>query len=388
MRVITKLSLVAIVTVFASTNFSIATTDTGLGIGNGGAIINNTQGGFVNTTTNNGVANLNFQGDTHVNWDTFNINSNETMNFNAVNNSSGFTVLNTVNTGMSNICGRINIDPNIGKVILSNPNGVLFDGTKFDVAASNNFVVTTAQMNATFNNLGQMNITQLPFNENSGSVTFQHLKYNEFFIDGDFTIIAPKIFFDGSNGFKFVTVDGQNFIYKFEEDNSHIPISIAVSGIEPYEVTGNNSNNDSNNDSGNNSGSEVNVNVDPWEDSGDIVVGDEDENSNNNNNNEPEIEINANLDPWEDGGDIVVGDEDENSNTENNSTSIIPENTSNSNLQVNLNKADFQTEKNMDKINNDVSVFDFEMSNNFANGDFVNITIDNKSVDPKYLDRN
>ena len=47
-------------TVFAT--MQVSALDTGLGIGNGGAVINKTEGGFVNMTGGNGNVNLNFNG--------------------------------------------------------------------------------------------------------------------------------------------------------------------------------------------------------------------------------------------------------------------------------------------------------------------------------------
>ena len=129
-----KLSALAMATLFASTQVSFAVIDTGLGNGNGGAIINNTTGGFVNGVAGNGSYDLNFNGNSHVNWDSLNVNKNESLNFNAVGGAKDLTILNTVNTGMSTIYGQINANSGIGKLIISNPNGVLFDGAKFTTA--------------------------------------------------------------------------------------------------------------------------------------------------------------------------------------------------------------------------------------------------------------
>ena len=61
-----KLSALAMATLFASTQVSFAVIDTGLGNGNGGAIINNTTGGVVNGVAGNGSYDLNFNGNSHV----------------------------------------------------------------------------------------------------------------------------------------------------------------------------------------------------------------------------------------------------------------------------------------------------------------------------------
>ena len=129
-----KLSALVMTTLFASMQVSYAAIDTGLGVGNGGAVINNTSGGFVNMTTGNGSANLNFDNNSHINWDTLNVNKNESLNFNAVNGAKNLTILNTVNQGMTKVYGQINANNGIGKLIISNPNGMLFtiDNKRFN----------------------------------------------------------------------------------------------------------------------------------------------------------------------------------------------------------------------------------------------------------------
>ena len=132
-----KVSALVLTTMFAMMQVS-AAIDTGLGVGNGGAVINNAAGGFTGVEKGTNSATLNFNANSHVNWDTLNINKGEALNFNAESGVKGITVLNTVNQGMSNIYGQINANQGIGKLIISNPNGVLFDGAK-DNSKDNNF---------------------------------------------------------------------------------------------------------------------------------------------------------------------------------------------------------------------------------------------------------
>ena len=138
-----KVSALVLTTMFAVMQVS-AAIDTGLGAGNGGAVINNATGGFVGVETGTNSATLNFNGNSHVNWNTLNVNSNETLNFNAVDGASGLSVINTVNSGMSNIYGQINSNAGISKLIISNPNGVLFDGATFTTAGDT--MITTKNM--------------------------------------------------------------------------------------------------------------------------------------------------------------------------------------------------------------------------------------------------
>ena len=75
-KLVKKLSAIALCTVFASmqVSASIMTGDTGLGKGNGGAIINSAQGGYIGTDLGKDSASLNFNGNSHVNWDSLNVN--------------------------------------------------------------------------------------------------------------------------------------------------------------------------------------------------------------------------------------------------------------------------------------------------------------------------
>ena len=96
-----KLSALVLSTVFASMQCAFAD-----GLAN--ATINSTSGGFVNMQNGTNSATLNFNGNAHVDWNTLNVNSNETLNFNAVGGANGITVLNTVSGGqMSHIYGTI-----------------------------------------------------------------------------------------------------------------------------------------------------------------------------------------------------------------------------------------------------------------------------------------
>ena len=206
-----KFSALALTALFASMQISYAAIDTGLGVGNGGAVINNTTGGFVNMTTGNGSANLNFNGDSHVNWNTLNVNKGENLNFNAVEGANNLTILNTVNQGMSNIYGQINANSGIGKLIISNPNGVLFDGASFTTAGD--AMITTQPMTAAFVN-GAMNISNVATTTPVGVVTIQDSNFN---VGGQFNILAPSVnvvrgTVKTKDGMKLITENGQDYL--------------------------------------------------------------------------------------------------------------------------------------------------------------------------------
>lgn len=214
-----KFSALALTALFASMQVSYAAIDTGLGVGNGGAVINNTTGGFVDITKGNGSANLNFNGDSHVNWDTLNVNKGESLNFNAVEGANNLTILNTVNQGMSNIYGQISANSGIGKLIISNPNGVLFDGATF--ATAGDAMITTQPMTATFVN-GAMNVSNVATTTPVGVVTIQDSNFN---VGGQFNILAPSInvargTVKTKDGMKLITENGQDYLSTGNESST------------------------------------------------------------------------------------------------------------------------------------------------------------------------
>lgn len=199
-----KLSALALTTLFASMQISFAA-----GLSN--ATINNATGGYAGMETGNNSATLNFTGDSHVNWDTLNVGKGETLNFNAINGAQGLTVLNTVNKGMTNIYGQVNANSGIAKLIISNPNGVLFDGAKF--TAAGDVMVTTQPMTATFAD-GKMDVTKAATTGNIGVITIQD---SDFSVGGEFNIMAPSInvvetAITTNNGLKLVTANGQDYL--------------------------------------------------------------------------------------------------------------------------------------------------------------------------------
>ena len=196
---------------FMSMQTTLASMDTGLGNGIGGAVIHGTNGGFVDMQTGNNSATLNFDGNTYVNWDSLNLNSNETLNFNAVNGANGINILNSVTgTGMSQIYGTINSNAGINQLIISNPNGVLFDGASFNAAGD--VMLTTQQLGAEFNG---SNMTIVP--GSNAAINGVVIKDSNFNVGGEFVISAPSIdvlktAITTGSGLKLVTRDGQNYL--------------------------------------------------------------------------------------------------------------------------------------------------------------------------------
>ena len=228
-----KVSALVLTTMFAMMQVS-AAIDTGLGVGNGGAVINNATGGFKGVETGTNSATLKFDGNSHVNWNTLNVNGNETLNFNTVNGANGLTVINSVNQGMSKIYGQIKADNGISNLIISNPNGVLFDGAKFTTAGDT--MITTQALNTA--NLDLANPT---FSDKAlGVVTIQN---SDFSIGGDFNVIGDsmnvvKTAFTANNGagdVHFVTTNGQDYVIDPSTKN---PVETQSVRLEAVQVDG------------------------------------------------------------------------------------------------------------------------------------------------------
>ena len=199
---------------FMSMQVSIASIDTGLGNGLGGAVIDNAQGGFVGVDKGDGSADLNFNGDSVVNWGSLNVNKGENLNFNAVDGANNLTILNTVNNGMSTIYGQISANSGIGKLIISNPNGMLFDGSTFTTAGD--LMLTTQDMSGLgVNDLSQAKFTKIY--DNSGNLVGINIQNGALFnIGGEYSILAPSINAANStiksNSLKLVTANGQDYL--------------------------------------------------------------------------------------------------------------------------------------------------------------------------------
>ena len=211
-----KKSAVVLCAVFASMQIAMANdfagTDIGIGNDYGGSQINNVTGGLKDINgIGTGNVDLIFNGDTHINWDHLNVGKGESLNFNADTGFNGLTVLNTVNQGMTNVYGAINANPGIAKLIISNPNGVLFDGAQFTTAGDT--MITTQPMSAVFNG-NLMNVSTTPTANSIGVVTIKDSNINA---GGEFNILAPNIDIvrgtvKTGNGLKLVTQNGQDYL--------------------------------------------------------------------------------------------------------------------------------------------------------------------------------
>ena len=216
--------------VFASMMYG----DTGLGNGNGGAVINDATGGYVGTDLGDNTATLNFNDDSHVIWDTLNVNSGETLNFNAVDGASGLTIVNSVNNGMTNVYGTISSNQGIAKLIISNPNGMLFDGASFTTAGD--LQLTTQALAVNYLN-GKLDLSALNQEAVNGIVIKDGANFkSNFNVGGEFNIVAPSIeviggYIGANKGLNLVTKDGQNFLICPTTSNDYLHKAITLKSI-------------------------------------------------------------------------------------------------------------------------------------------------------------
>ena len=212
-----KKSAVALCAVFASMQIAFAGqfdgVDVGLGKDLGGSQINHATDGLIDITgKGSGNVGLIFNDNTHINWEHLNVGDGESLNFSAQNPNSNLTILNTVNSGMTNVYGTINASSGIGQLIISNPNGVLFDGAHFTTAGD--VMITTQDMsNLKLEDLNNAKFTQL---WQDGKLIPIRINNSIFEVGGNYNIIAAGI--DAANStisadtVKLVTANGQDYL--------------------------------------------------------------------------------------------------------------------------------------------------------------------------------
>lgn len=207
-----KLSAMTLCTVFASMQIVLAAP------GLSDASINHTEGGYVGKVESDNRLDLNFNNNAHVNWDRLNVGKGETLNFNAVDGANGLTIVNTVNSGMTTVYGTIGANAGVSKLIISNPNGMLYDGAKFTTAGD--LMLTTQALGVNLLKDGTLDIKGLEQAAVNG-ITIQN---SDFTVGGEFNITAPSVdaiksVITANNGLKLITADGQNFLVAPDTSN-------------------------------------------------------------------------------------------------------------------------------------------------------------------------
>ena len=217
-----KISALVLTSLFASMQIAMANfegLDVGLGNDFGGSKINNATSGLKDVTgIGTGNVGLDFNANTHINWDSLNVGKNESLNFNAVDGQNGLTILNTVNKGMTNVYGQINANDGIAKLIIANPNGMLFDGSSF-TAAGDVMLTTKDLSNMKAEDLSNLDLTNSKFSQiynDKGNIVGIKIENSNFEIGGEYNIIAPAILAANTainaKAVKLVTSNGQDYV--------------------------------------------------------------------------------------------------------------------------------------------------------------------------------
>ena len=172
-------------------------------VGTGGADIVGSSGGFTGFQ-NGGLlgldknkATLNFNGDAVINWGHLNVGGNQSLTF----NNDTHVVLNNVLNGMSTFEGMVKGDS--GHIIISNPNGILLQGGKFETAGA--LTLTTKDLSnikldadGKFHNLTQQIDDAKYKDDNNAVIVFKNGNWTNAFRDsyieaGDINIISKGI---------------------------------------------------------------------------------------------------------------------------------------------------------------------------------------------------
>lgn len=197
-------------------------------VGTGGADIVGSSGGFTGFQ-NGGLlgldknkATLNFNGDAVINWGHLNVGGNQSLTF----NNDTHVVLNNVLNGMSTFEGMVKGDS--GHIIISNPNGILLQGGKFETAGA--LTLTTKDLSnikldadGKFHNLTQQIDDAKYKDDNNAVIVFKNGNWTNAFRDsyieaGDINIISKGIDISKAElvaktgNVIFKTTDGATFV--------------------------------------------------------------------------------------------------------------------------------------------------------------------------------
>lgn len=177
-----------------------------------GASIHSHTAGLSSVVPNGKSATLNFTDHTRIDWSKLNVAKDETLNF----KNGNFAVLNNVlGKSITKVAGKITGEN--GKIIISNPNGILFQGGKFETAGA--AILTTKDLTSyaadQIAGLDADAIKNLANNENFNVVAL--VDGSSIKAGGDINIIANGVeVFNGelltNDGDILVTADGANYV--------------------------------------------------------------------------------------------------------------------------------------------------------------------------------
>ena len=182
-------------------------------LGGRGAVISGHTAGLYDRTTDLTNATLKFNAHTRIDWSRLNVDRGQSLYF---NNGSYGVLNNVVGTSISKFAGIIKSDN--GKIIISNPNGMIFNGGKFDggslLLTTKDLTGNNYQEGFNYNNLSVLDAT------NAGNTNYAVVAVigGSEITSPDINIVANGVYFDNAtlsspnaNGVVLVTADGANF---------------------------------------------------------------------------------------------------------------------------------------------------------------------------------
>lgn len=202
-----KRALVATCTLASLVNFAIPVLADDTTITSSGQVFSGTAssyGAYVNSmsnatiTTNDTKATVTTVGNgSALNWQYLNVGAGKTLDYNFT--AAGQVSINSVVNGLSKFAGNITTSGEQGRVIISNPNGMLFENGSF--VNANALTLTTKNVMWDGNLNGQI---QLLNNNSTGTITFGNnstINTNAPVIQvaEDLNIVAPNIVINGAD---------------------------------------------------------------------------------------------------------------------------------------------------------------------------------------------
>ncbi len=212
-KTIKKLTVAALLSTFLSVSCAPVFADTTiLGGGTKGGVITDLGGAQINSNTSN-YAQIGITGNGNtIQWNTLNVGSGKQLDFNFT--QAGQVALNKVIGGqMSTFAGTLSTSGEAGRLIISNPVGMLFENNA--VVNANSLILTTKDVNWDGNLFGRLELTD-SLNGLNSKITVNNAKFT---IADDLNIIAPNISIRNAqqslladNDVRLITTDGVNFV--------------------------------------------------------------------------------------------------------------------------------------------------------------------------------
>ena len=190
-----------------------------------GAVISGHTEGLTNITgdrTNN--ATLHFNDHTRIDWTKLNVDKDQTLRFDTAN--KGYAILNNVLTGASKFAGKVTADN--AKVIIANPNGILFNGGSFESTGS--LILTTRDLTGVSETgIDTLKATDLKDMADSNNQFNVVMVQDGSIKSGDLNIVSDGTCVINSdltaNDVVYITSDGANYVAKRPVGDSGVEAS-------------------------------------------------------------------------------------------------------------------------------------------------------------------